>query len=82
MNPTERGVENFGDGDIVNLNDVTNILGSHYIEKSYDSTQSLYSRNYYDKENKMKVTFVFPEMYLKDEKNPEALIVWVILERY
>ncbi|OBY81426.1 hypothetical protein BBG47_01105 [Paenibacillus sp. KS1] len=82
MNRTEKGIEKLGNGVIVNLSDVTNLLGSHYIEKGYDSAQGLYSRIYYDKENKVKATFVFPKMYLKDDKNPEAIIIWVILERY
>lgn len=65
------------DGDeLTELNEVENKLGDQYTVQSYDSAQGLKARVYYDKENRIKASFVYPK------NAPDDKIVWSIVERY
>lgn len=78
---SEEGLKSFAGGHAATLQEATDLFGSDYIDKSYDSAQELYSRNYYDKENGLQAVFVFPKQYLQDKRNSEDGIVWVILKK-
>ncbi|MNW58699.1 peptidase M56 [Paenibacillus timonensis] len=74
---SDDGIRNFSEGDIVTLQDAVNKFGHHYVVKSYDSSQGLSSRIYYDKVSRIKATFIYPK---NGGENPK--IVWASLEAY
>ncbi|MCP3805977.1 peptidase M56 [Paenibacillus polymyxa] len=60
-----------------NLDDVKNKLGNHFANQSYDSAQNLNAIVYYDKINRTKASFVYPNNNKQDQ-----IVVWTILEKY
>lgn len=67
----------FAGEEIRNLHDMETQLGSHYSNQKYDSTQGLNAKVYYDKEHRIKASFVYPK-----NNKPDNNIIWAILERY
>ncbi|KAA8996848.1 hypothetical protein F4V43_18390 [Paenibacillus spiritus] len=59
------------------LEDADRELGNEYVKKPYNHEQGLDARVYYDKENRIRATLVYPK---QDAENRG--IVWTILERY
>lgn len=74
---SENGVVSFAGEEIRDLNDMEKKLGSHYSKQNYDSIQGLNAKVYYDKEHRIKASFVYP----KNIKNDKEFI-WVILEKF
>ncbi|MEK8212000.1 peptidase M56 [Paenibacillus sp. FSL L8-0463] len=73
---SEHGIMSQAGDELTELNEVESKLGDQYTVRSYDSAQGLKARVYYDKENRIKASFVYPK------NAPDDKIVWSIVERY
>lgn len=76
-------LNNFYNSEIYNLNDVKDNFGNNYIKKTFDSDQSLDCIIYYDKINKLRAIFIYPNNSSNyDYPDHKISIVWVALEKY
>ncbi|KAF6622970.1 peptidase M56, partial [Paenibacillus sp. EKM208P] len=73
---SENEFSSFAGYKLRNLEDVKHKLGSHFAEQSYDSAQNLDAIVYYDKINRTKASFVYP-----NNNKQHQIVVWAILEK-
>lgn len=71
------GVVSAGEVTLQTLDEAAGKLGEHYTVRMYDYDQGLKARVYYDKQSRIKASFVYHHKYRK-----EGVIIWAIIERY